>query len=226
MTVKTKTKSSKPSPGPVLANPDVEQYPFLVKVLITFTQANSQGVQEKKKEAVVFKLEREAVKKPNYVLRNYLVPNYLTSKYGPQEVGWHVLYEIKVMKIINRQSPNDITDIPLRVMTMEQLDLYCERWGLNVNVTEFYSVEKAREMVALRMEDEKGYQKHLGEYREGKKRTYPELDNLRGNKESSIGDADEFDKLDIPGPTALVLSPLSTEEINDTPDQTDPFGDV
>lgn len=188
----TKTKNQTAA----TAIPDIEEYPFLVKTLVTYTKNNAQGREEKFKDEVVFKLDVASARMPWYVLRNYSVPKYLTKKYGPFEVAWQRIYEIKILKLINRAKPEDISDIPLRVMTLSQLEKYCERWDLNVPVHEFYSVEKAREMVALRQQDEKGYERHLEEYREGKQRSYPELDGMRGDKEAALGDTDEFDKLE------------------------------
>ncbi len=171
---------------------------FLVKTVITYTQTNAAGVEEKKKDSAVFKLADESsARMPWYVLRNFTVPRYLTEKLGPKEVGWQRIYEIKIIKMINSSAPNDITGIPLRIMTKGQLGLYCARWELNVDVNEFYSVEKAREMVQLRLEDEKAYHKHLDEYREGKQRTYPELDKVRGEtKDIGTVSIEEFDKLE------------------------------
>ena len=175
---------------------DLKDYPFLVKTLITYTKLNAQGSEVKHKDEVVFKLDIASARMPWYVLRNYTAPKYLTKKYGPFEVGWQRIYEIKILKLINRKNPNDISEIPLRVMTLAQLDSYVERWDLGVEVTEFYSVEKAREMVALRQSDEKGFQKHLQEYREGKQRNYPELDNMRGDQDAAMGAEGEFEGLE------------------------------
>jgi len=182
------------------ADKDLKDYPFLVKTLVTFTKTNTQGNEEKHKDEVIFKLDRASAAMPWYVLRNYSVPKYLTKKYGPFEVAWQRIYEIKIIKLINREDPTNITDIPLRVMTLDQLASYCKRWDLNVPVYEFYSVEKAREMVALRQQDEKGYEKHLKDYREGKQRSYPELDNMRGDGEAAIAESGEFEKLDKQAP--------------------------
>ncbi len=187
---------------------DIRQYPFLAKVLITFTKLNAQGTEEKHKDEVIFKLDRPSARMPWYVLRNYSVPNFLKSRYGQMEVGWQRIYEIKTIKLINREDPNDITDIPLRVMTLSQLELYCQKWDLNVPVHEFYSVEKAREFVALRQDDEKGYKHILAEYREGKKRAYPELDAVRSGKVAQTGEVSEFDTLDTaPKPEIGKASP-------------------
>ena len=175
---------------------DMEAYPFLVKTLITFTRSNAQGNEEKHKDEIVFKLDRPSARMPWYVLRNYSVPKFLTQKYGPMEVAWQRIYEIRILKVINRANPQDITDVPLRVMTIDQLATYVKRWDLNVPVEEFYSVEKAREMVALRQQDEKGYERHLAEYREGKQRSYPELDNMRGDQDAAVADDGEFADLD------------------------------
>lgn len=179
---------------------DIEDYPFLVKTLVTYTKNNVQGNEEKFKDEVVFKLDRPSALLPWYVLRNYSVPKYLTKTYGPFEVAWQRIYEIKILKQINRANPTDITDIPLRVMTLSQLDSYCKRWDLAVDVYEFYSVEKAREMVALRQQDEKGYEKHLAEYREGKQRAHPELDNMRGDGEVATAEMSEFEDLEKRAP--------------------------
>lgn len=179
---------------------DIKDYPFLVKTLVTYTKANAQGIEERHKDEVIFKLDRPSAQMPWYVLRNYSVPKYLTKTYGPMEVAWQRIYEIKIIKLINRANPNDITDVPLRVMTLNQLEAYVARWELNVPVTEFFSVEKAREMVALRQQDEKGYERHLAEYREGKQRSYPELDNMRGDGEAATADESEFDELDKKAP--------------------------
>lgn len=204
---------------------DLHDYPFLVKTLVTFTMTNAQGIEEKKKDEVVFKLDAASARMPWYVLRNYSVPKFLTKKYGPFEVAWQRIYEIKILKLINRQNPESIDEIPLRVMTLSQLSSYVERWELGVPVKEFYSVEKAREMVALRQQDEKGYEKHLAEYREGKLRSFPELDNMRGDKEVATADTAEFEKLEsqVPAPEAkkkvepsAVVAP---EEFPDTGDQ-------
>lgn len=175
---------------------DIKEFPFLVKTLITFTRTNAAGNEEKHKDDVVFKLDAASAVMPWYVLRNFSVPKYLTKKYGPHEVSWQRIYEIRILKLINRKNPNDITDIPLRVMTLEQLAEFVEKWDLNVPVTEFYSVEKSREMVALRQADEKGYERHLKEYREGKNRSYPELDHMRGDAEAAIAEDSEFDVLE------------------------------
>ena len=172
------------------------EYPFMVKAVVTFTVTNPAGIEEKKKETLVFNIDKPSASKPWYVLRNFLVPTYLINKYGPQETGWNRIYEIKIIKQLNKKDPNDITDIPLRIMTREQLSLYCEKWELSVPVEEFYSVEKAREMVALRQEDEKGYEKHLAEYREGKQRNYPELDSVRGKDSVSLANESEFERIE------------------------------
>ncbi|MCK4578013.1 MAG: hypothetical protein KAU50_04440 [Candidatus Marinimicrobia bacterium] len=181
---------------------DLKEYPFLVKTIITFTKFNEQDKETKFKDEIVFKLDAASARMPWYVLRNYMVPKFLTAKYGPMEVAWQRIYEIKILKLINRKDPTDITDIPLRVMTLSQLSAYVTKWELNVPVEEFYSVEKAREMVALRQQDEKGYEKHLAEYREGKQRSFPELDGMRGDKEAPTAGAGEFEQLDKQTPAA------------------------
>ena len=196
-----------------IAVSDTEAYPFLVKTLVTFTKSNAQGNEEKHKDEVIFKLDRPSARMPWYVLRNYSVPKYLTKKYGPFEVAWQRIYEIKILKVINRAHPSDIADIPLRVMTLEQLDAYVKRWDLNVPVYEFYSVEKAREMVALRQQDEEGYKKHLQEYREGKQRSYPELDNMRGDDEVATAESEEFEDLDKTTAQPRGKKPVPTEEV-------------
>ena len=194
--------------------PKPNQSPYVVKCAITFTQNNQAGVEQKRTDEVIFGLDRRGVKMPWYVLRNYLVPRYLKQTYGPEEVGWQRIYEIKILKLLNRETPDDISEIPLRVMTLEQLEAYCSKWELSVPVREFYSVEKAREMVALRIEDESGYKKHLQDYREGKKRSYPELDSIRQSNKDVLelipaSDFDNLDKKPISKPISpeLALSP-------------------
>ena len=163
---------------------------------------------------MVFKLDAASARMPWYVLRNYTVPKFLTKKYGPFEVAWQRIYEIKIQKLINRNNPADITEIPMRVMTLAQLDAFVNKWELGIDVMEFYSVEKAREMVALRQADPKGYEKHLAEYREGKQRTYPELDNMRGDKEAAMGEQDEFDTLEGKVPVMRdKKKPMPTAEV-------------
>jgi len=207
-----KTESATPLAD---AKKDLQEYPFLVKTLVTFTMLNPQGTEVKHKDEVVFKLDAASARMPWYVLRNYTVPKFLTKKYGPFEVAWQRIYEIKILKLINRANPADITEIPMRVMTLGQLAAYVEKWELAVDVMEFYSVEKAREMVALKQSDPKGYEKHLADYREGKQRTYPELDNMRGDAEAAMGEEDEFSKLEGEVPIAFDKrkKPMPTEEV-------------
>ena len=178
---------------------DAAKFPFLAKTLVTYTILNPGGKEEKRKEDIVFKLDRASATMPWYVLLNYLVPNYLKVNVGPRDVSWQRVYEIKILKLINRKDPADITDIPLRVMTLDQLAAYSAKWDLAVPVGEFFSVEKAREMVALRQEDEKGYRHHYAEYVAGKQRNYPELDAIRGSRVAETAGADEFDALDKKG---------------------------
>lgn len=175
---------------------DITEYPFLARTIVTYTKNNEQGIEVRHKDEVVFKLDRASAEMPWYVLRNYSVPQYLNGKYGPMEVAWQRIYEIKILKLINRANPADITSIPLRIMTLGQLDEYVTRWELNVPVYQFYSVEKAREMVALRQQDLKGYERHYQEYKEGKQRNHPQLDTVRGSKEAATADAAEFEELD------------------------------
>lgn len=209
---------------------EINKFPFLTRVLITFTKLNPAGVEQKQKEEVVFKLTKEAGIKPWYALRNYLVPKYLTSKYGPEEVGWQRIYEIQIIQQVRRDNPQDITDIPLRIMTLEQLDTYVKKWELNVPVFEFFSVVKAREMVALREEDEKAYQKTLAEYREGKQRSYPEMDGLRGDGGVETEDVSEFEKLLMSAGQKIEEPTLGGEVVNDgetvTYSDEDPFSGV
>jgi len=214
-TNREKTVASGVSPTPAAdAKKDLQNYPFLVRVLITFTKMNDQSKEAKYKEEVIFKLDSASATMPWYVLRNYTVPKFLTKKYGPIEVAWQRIYEIKILKLINRTNPTDITDIPMRVMTIEQLAEYCRKWELGVDVHEFYSIEKAREMVALRQADEGGYKRHLAEYREGKQRSYPELDNMRGDKEAAVAEASEFEELEKQIPVTDVPKKVApTEEV-------------
>jgi len=175
----------------------LSQHPFLVKVQITYTILNVQSKEEKVKEIVVFELSPESAKMPWFVLRNYSVPQYLNETVGAFEVSWQRIYEISIIKMVNRINPQDITDIPLRVMTLDQLDAYQSKWELAIDVYEFYSLSKAREMVALRLEDPLGYAKHLESYRAGKQRIYPELDSLRKQTKSRSIPTKDFDKFDV-----------------------------
>ena len=93
-----KTQSATPAAD---AKKDLQDYPFLVKTLITFTKLNEQGTEQKHKDEVVFKLDAASARMPWYVLRNYTVPKFLTKKYGPFEVAWQRIYEIKIQKLIN-----------------------------------------------------------------------------------------------------------------------------
>lgn len=184
-------------PKNVLTIEERETRPFLVKAVVTFTRLNAAGNEQKHKRELVFALDEKSAKMPWYALRNFLVPRYLTEEFGPKEVGWQRVYEIKIIQQIDRRDPDDITNIPLRIMTFDQLSRYVAKWELGVPVHEFHSIEKAREMVALREEDEKGYKKHLSEYREGKHRNYPELDELRRDSESgkTVVPVEEFNQL-------------------------------
>lgn len=227
-----KSKTQTQTPATSAPTPPL---PYLVKTVITFTKTNAAGQEQKHKDAnIVFELDKAGAKMPWFVLRNYLVPRYLTDKYGPKEVGWQRIYEIKIIKQINRNNPNDIEGIPLRIMTYEQLDLYCTRWQLNVPVFDFYSVEKAREMVKLRLEDEKAYQKHYADYLEGKQRNYPELDGIRRHERPSVVDSNEFDKIDSSTPRPAPKSNANTQTNANAQTKTkggvkqenDPFQDV
>lgn len=180
---------------------------FLVRTLITYVKTNAAGNPEKEKKEVVFELDDKSAKMPWYALWNFLVPQYLTSLLGPQEVAWDRIYEIKILKQIDRFSPEDVSNIPIRVMTLDQLEAYCAKWELNVPVSEFFSVEKAREMVMLRIEDEKGYKRHYAEYKEGKHRAYPELDALRQRTQASTVPVEEFDSLDMKKPSSKSARP-------------------
>lgn len=190
---------------------DEAEFPFLVKVLITYQKLNEAGIEQKGKDEVIFKLDAPSARMPWYVLRNYSVPKYLTKKYGPVEVGWQRIYEIKILKLISRANPADISNIPLRVMTMEQLEIFVVKWELAVPVREFYSVVKSREMVALRQKDEEGYKKHLAEYREGQQRSYPELDTMRGDAEVQTATVTEFDGLNTEAENTPVAAATPSE---------------
>ncbi len=185
----TKTKDPE-----VLAPAD--DFPYLCKTQLTFVRTNDKsGVEEKITEEVIFQMTLDGAKMPQYVLRNYSVPRYLNEKYGPEGMGWLRIYEHKIIQLMNRLDPSDIAYIPLRVMTFDQLDLYSQRWELNVNVHEFHDIGIAREMVRLRQADEKAFKIQLEDYRTGKKRAYPELDKDRSNTNPVQDLSDEFTKL-------------------------------
>jgi hypothetical protein len=184
------------SPAPssrVLTSGDAE---FLIKVNISYYLTNAAGIEEKHSEDVVFELTRDAASMPWYVLRNYYVPRYLNSKYGKEGIGWKRLYEIIIIKLINRNNRDSIDGIPIRVMTSEQLKACSDKWELGVPVHSFHSVDVARMMLALRMEDPLGYEKTLADYKDSKTREYPELDSVRAVEISADRSKDllvEFD---------------------------------
>lgn len=183
---------------PTPERPAQTNFPFLVKVTTTAIIRNPAGIEEKRFLTSTFQLDEKAATMPWYALRNFVVPAYLNRTLGPQGSGWVKIYEIKILKMVNRHNPDDIEGIPVRIMTTEQLQKYCERWELPVDPKEFHSVEYARQMVQLCETDPTGYKKQYAAYVEGLNRKYPELDGVRKNLEASIGEEldAEFDKLD------------------------------
>jgi hypothetical protein len=197
-------------------------FPFLLKALITVIIFNKAGIEEKKQVSAVFQLDTRAAEMPWYALRNFLVPAYLKKTLGPEGQGWKKIYEIKIEKMVNRENPLETDGIPLRVMTLEQLDAYVQRWELPVKPRDFHSVDYARQMVALFEEDPAGYQKQYEDYIAGKGRKYPELDGLRKNVDASVSEslAAEMDELEkrTPAPASTgagAASPVNPAELSD-----------
>lgn len=176
------------------------KFDFLAKVLITAIVRNKAGIEEKKVQETVFQLDAKSAEKPWFVLKNFLVPKFLNKTIGPEGAGWVKIYEIKILKLVNRANPNEVDGIPLRVMTMEQLEQYCHKWEYPVKPKLYHSVEVARQMVALFEEDPKGFEHQQKKYLEGGMRKYPEMDDVRRNTDKYLGDsealASEFDNLD------------------------------
>ena len=194
---------------------------FLVKTLITINVHNAAGVEEKRVHPVVFALDKEGAEKPWYVLRNYLVPAWLSKNVGVEGVGYTKIVEIKIQKMVNRRNTSDVSDIPLRVMTMEQVELYVKSWEYPIKPTDFHNVEKAREMIALYEEDPAGYDAQYHRYMSGKGRKNPEMDKYRqgfAGSEDTQALASEFESLSekplvaSPGRGGQVSGPLTPEE--------------
>lgn len=225
----------KKSPSPLVNRASqtqsaANQYPFLLKAAITALVNNQAGVEEKRVMVAIFQIDYESAKMPWYVLANFLVPSYLNEKMGPQGQGWKKVYEIKIEKLINRNDPKSVEGIPMRVMTAEQLQIYVTRRELPVHIELFHDIAYARQMVALYEEDPKGYQLQLANYLAGKKRQYPELDNIRKNiaETSAAHLEDEFDQIEKnsetakpiktkPGAVTTELTPAEQEALEATP---------
>ena len=176
---------------------DAKEFPYLMKCSITAIIVNKASLEERVTFEAVFPLTHAAVEMPWYVLHNHLAPAFLTKKLGIKGVGWKRIYECKIVKVINRENPADITNIPMRVMTTEQLMAYVVRWGLAVDVAEFHSLDTARQFVQLMEEDPSAYPKHIEEYREARKKEYPEVDRYRKDAALMVEDlADEFETLE------------------------------
>ena len=194
---------------------------FLVKTLVTINVHNAAGVEEKRVHSIVFAMDREGAEKPWYVLRNYLVPAWLAKNVGLEGVGYTKIVEIKIQKMVNRRDPADVSDIPLRVMTMEQIELYVKHWEYPIKPTDFHNVEKAREMITLYEEDPAGYDAQYHRYMSGKGRKNPEMDKYRqgfAGSEDTQALASEFESLSekplvrTPSKGGQVSGPLTPEE--------------
>ncbi len=197
---------------------------FLLKASIVAVIRNAGGNEEKKFYTTVFEINREAAKMPWYVLVNYLAPGHLTNLLGPMGQGWIKVYETKTIKLINRNNPNDITDIPFRVLTEDQLDIFIARWELPVRQKAFHDLSTARRFVALYQEDPKGYMIQYDQYVSGKNRTYPELDKFRksyGVEQSSelTGEFDSADRKIVPP----VMTPAPVPPVTMPPVLTPPI---
>lgn len=218
----------KPTPAVPESKPSVQgtsatpvRLPFLLKATITAIVRNAAGLEERRTFDAVFEVDRKGAETPWFILRNFLAPQFLNQKLGREGTGWLRIYEAKTEKIINRDNPADIDGIPLRVMTIEQLESYVGQWEYPIKVREFHNVEYARQMVALYEEDPKGYEKQYEGYVAGKGRQMPELDRYRKGAISANSDSllSEFESLsekplNTPKtPSARQVSgPLSPEE--------------
>jgi len=169
---------------------------FLVKVQFTVVVNTPNHTEEKKNFTKTFELARKAAKMPWFALRNYILPTYLNKELGQEGIGWARLYEFKIIEMLNTLDPADISDIPLRVMTRDQLKLYVSEWELGVDVEEFSLVEEARMMVALKKEDPKGYEAQLMERRAKRSTEVPGVEELRRQKDIPLVDkSDAFEEL-------------------------------
>ena len=181
---------------PVPKELNEKNYPFLMQCAITAIVRNKASNEERVTLDVVFPLSADAVSVPWYVLRNHLAPAYLNKKLGAQGTGWVKIYECKILQVVNRTNPNDISKIPMRIMTFDQLAQYVERWDLNIDVREFHAISIARQFVQLKEEDPTAYEKHVEEYRETRKASYPEVDKYRTDAGVLAEDlSDEFNAI-------------------------------
>lgn len=223
---------NKPAPAvpgavPVQARPKTPpatlKLEFLLKASITAVIRNAAGLEERRTFNAVFEIDRAGIEKPWYVLKNFLAPQFLNAHLGVEGVAWLRIYEAKTEKIVNRANPQDIDGIPVRVMTIDQLEIYTKTWDYPVRVREFPTIQYARQMVSLYEEDPSGYEKQYAAYVSGQGRQMPELDRYRKAAAGQNPDvlAKEFDSLmsspaqtPVPaGPKAAEVSgPLSAEE--------------
>jgi len=203
-----------PPKQPVPAPTATTKFDFLAKVLVTTVIRNKAGVEEKKVLETVFQMDALAAEKPWFVLRNFLVPKFLNKTIGPEGAAWVKIYEIKILKLVNRANPSEVDGIPLRVMAMDQLAAYCKKWEYPIKPEMFHSVEVARQYIALFEEDPKGYEKQYADYLAGGARKYPEMDEIRRNSDKYLGNpeelASEFDSLGKT-PTGQVSPAVETE---------------
>ncbi len=184
-------KNTAPSATPVSAT---KVFNFLINVLITAVVRNKAGIEERRSIDAVFQLDEVAAEKPWFVLRNFLVPQYLNQKLGAFGSGWVKIYEIKILKLVNRKNPNDVEGIPLRVMSFEQMELYCKKWEYPIKPRIFHSPEVARQYIALFEEDPAGYDIQYRKYIDGLAHKHPEMNDIRRNTENYIGESDDLAK--------------------------------
>lgn len=182
---------------------------YLLKCSIVALVNNATGNQEKRHFEAVFTVDQKGANMPWYVLHNYLAPKFLNQKLGPQGQGWVRIYEAKTLKLINRNDPTDISMIPLRVMTHEQLASYISRWELPMKVEDFHDLPTAIQFVKLYQDDPTGYQVQFDSYVAGKGRKYPELDHFRKSHTATSSQEleDEFDRLEKVARSAPVQQP-------------------
>lgn len=171
-----------------------KQFDFLINVLITAIVRNKAGIEERRTIETVFQLDAVAAEKPWFVLRNFLVPQYLNQKLGAFGSGWVKIYEIKILKLVNRKNPNEVDGIPLRVMSFEQMELYCQKWEYPIKPRIFHSPEVARQYIALFEEDPAGYDVQFRKYVDGLTHKHPEMNDIRQNTANYIGDSEDLTK--------------------------------
>jgi len=166
-----------------------EKFPYAMECEITVIVFED-GIEKRKVLNATFPLTKEAVKEPWYVLTNHLAPAYVEKKLGRQGTAWKRIYERRIIRVWYRGDKDDrensILNIPLRVMTFDQLNEYCKKKELRVNPNEFHNIEVARRFVQLYQDDPTAYEMQYAEYKAGEHRQKPEFDEYRRSVEEII----------------------------------------